>query len=33
MNSDEYQSFDAVGLAALVAADEVSPAELLDVGM
>ncbi len=31
MNTDEYQSFDAVGLAALVAADEVSPTELLDV--
>ena len=33
MNVDEYQSFDAVGLAALVARNEVTPTELLDVAM
>jgi amidase len=31
VNIDEYQSYDAVGLAELVARDEVSPGELLDV--
>ncbi|HRD27774.1 MAG TPA: amidase family protein, partial [Caulobacter sp.] len=33
MNSDEYQSFDAVGLAALVARRDVSPSELLDTAL
>jgi Asp-tRNA(Asn)/Glu-tRNA(Gln) amidotransferase A subunit family amidase len=33
LNSDEYQSFDAVGLAALVARREVSPSELLDAAL
>lgn len=31
MNVDEYQSFDAVDLAALVAQNEVTPTELLDI--
>ena len=31
MTLDEYMTFDATGLAALVAAGEVTPAELLDL--